>query len=100
MNSTQNEDELKQVFYRALRGKTVTPDQAAILEWAERRLIPELQALLAKAENRARIDELERLDTGRHYGKDYQESLDELDGYKDARLAELHHTPEDPEAAE
>ena len=38
---------------------------------------------------RERVEELERLDTRRHYGKDYQESLDELDEYKAARIATL-----------
>lgn len=39
---------------------------------------------------RARISELELLDTRRHHGKDYQESLDELDEYKQKRLAHLN----------
>jgi hypothetical protein len=45
-------DELDQIFYQALRGKTVTPEQAHILEWAEARLKP---ALLAR-EERIRLE--------------------------------------------
>lgn len=42
-----------------------------------------------EAELRGRIDEVSHLDTKRHYGMDYQDSLDELDEYKYKRLAEL-----------
>ena len=49
-----------------------------------------LDKLIAQKQQEARIDELERLNTGRHYGKDYQDSLDELDEYKSARLAALN----------
>ena len=42
-----------------------------------------------KHELQARIDELTKLDTRRHYGKDYQESLDELDDYKEDRIEAL-----------
>lgn len=37
----------------------------------------------------ARIDEAEKFETYRHYGKDYQDSLDELAEYKENRLTEL-----------
>lgn len=49
----------------------------------------QLLALLQRVEVEGRIDELQRLKTGRHYGKDYQESLDELDEYKCQRLEAL-----------
>jgi len=45
----------------------------------------QLEQLMA----RERIDELKRIDTRRHYGKDYEESLDELDDYVDNRTAQL-----------
>lgn len=48
--------------------------------------------LINKAETRARIDELERLDTGRHYGMDYQDSLDEVDTERRNRIAHLKAT--------
>lgn len=37
-----------------------------------------------------RIDELNRLNTRRHYGLDYQDSLDALDEYKDQRIVALN----------
>lgn len=37
----------------------------------------------------ARIDELQKVDTFRHYGKDYQDSMDELAEYKEKRLIAL-----------
>lgn len=49
----------------------------------------EIMALIAREVRLARWDELNRVNTRRHYGKDYQDSLDELDEYKDKRLAEL-----------
>lgn len=48
-----------------------------------------LVAYIQQECDRARIDELERIDTYRHYGKDYQESMDEIAEYKEKRLAEL-----------
>ena len=45
--------------------------------------------LLALERLKAALSELYSLDTRRHYCKDYQESLDELDVYKYERIAEL-----------
>lgn len=50
--------ELDDLFYRELRGKTVTEDQQHILEWAERRLKPAILALLASSTVEARIDQM------------------------------------------
>ena len=47
-----------------------------------------------------RLDELYNLNTRRHYGKDYQDSLDELDEYKDARIATLESHLQQPEGGQ
>ena len=41
---SNEQDELRGLFGRALRGKTVSEEQAAILGWAEIQLIPALLA--------------------------------------------------------
>lgn len=51
------EDELDRIFYQELRGKTVTPEQAHILDWMEGRLKPALHRLILKE----RREELEAL---------------------------------------
>jgi hypothetical protein len=74
---------------------TMTQDDFMPLTETER--VDEIIALIEshtskvcqQKEREARIDELQRVDTRRHYGKDYQDSLDELDEYKDARIAQL-----------
>lgn len=63
--------------------------------WIDRNIarMDDIMALITadkeKVVREARIEELNRVNTRRHYGKDYQDSLDELDDYKDKRLAEL-----------
>lgn len=53
------ESELDRIFYNELRGKTVTHDQASILEWAEKRLKPAiLRSYLPRTSARS-VEELE-----------------------------------------
>lgn len=63
-------------------------DREDLPELADK-MLAQLTPVVAEREKLARIDELQRLSTHRHYGKDYQESLDELDEYKHTRLAAL-----------
>lgn len=44
---------------------------------------------LLALQNKARIEELEKLNTHRHYGKDYQESMDELAEHIENRITAL-----------
>jgi hypothetical protein len=48
-----------------------------------------ITAIIERAVVEARIDELSRINIGRHYGKDYQDSMDALDEYQTDRLATL-----------
>jgi hypothetical protein len=48
-----------------------------------------IQAYVTQECIRARLNELEGLETHRHYGKDYQDSLDELAEYKENRIKAL-----------
>lgn len=65
--SKTSEEELTEIFYKALRGKTVTTEQFAILGWAEERLKPAiLKHFVPKEEveamkREARINELEKM---------------------------------------
>jgi hypothetical protein len=61
----------------------------AIQTEARREAIVSYKKANASHENAIRINELVRMDTRRHYGKGYQDTLDELNDYKDARLTEL-----------
>jgi len=77
-----NQDDIDELFYRALRGKTVSPEQANILEWAERRLKPAFRALIHDREVRARFVELDLLEQAINQGRD-------MNKYKLQRLADL-----------
>lgn len=58
MSTTNTGDELDRLFYQELRGKTVTQEQKIILAWAEERLKPAVQALIAQKFIEAQYQEL------------------------------------------
>lgn len=52
-------------------------------------LVTEAKEKLKQLINQARLEELQNMETSRRYSKDYQESLDELDDYKQERIKQL-----------
>lgn len=63
-NPTSEREKIEALFTKQWRGKTVTEDQNYILEWAEKRLIPELELLLKEARQEARVEELKHIMPG------------------------------------
>jgi hypothetical protein len=55
---------------------------------------PLIEAYTERRATERAIAELEKMWTYRHYGKDYEDSMDELAEYKEKRIAELKSTLE------
>jgi len=52
--SSDMKDTVDQIFFDALRGKTVTAEQASILEWAQRQLKPAVRQLIKRETDKAK----------------------------------------------
>lgn len=70
---------------RQLINEEFKPQKSVSSSFIYEILNPAIQRIIREA----RIEELENLNTSRHYGKDYQASMDELDDYKNDRLSKL-----------
>ena len=68
---------------------TLTDLRKLVVDEAKQAITTHITEQLETACNEARINELEHMDTYRHYGKDYQDSLDELADYKENRIDSL-----------
>lgn len=85
-NSPKSSEWLDTIFnqigdmYRSTRTQ---PVDVQVLDEAKEAI----QAHLKLEQLEARLEEVRGFDTRRHYGKDHQESLDELDEYKEQRLS-------------